>query len=247
MSFHFFAIYFENLSSNLKSATNKTLTFSNVDIYHRLVDVLRLAEHDECILFDQNNHAYVSLNSYSKKGLLSFSVKKVNQNTPLSPNITLYLGITRKDAFEQSMYYACQMGGAVVQPLITKKIQRSFGGDKEIERIKRIFISACEQSKNFIFPKINSPISIDQIKNEKTDSLKLYCHISGDSLFSILSEINKNKFRNIDIAVGPEGDFTDDECKKLESLGFKPTLLTPTILRSEDAVCVALGSIRSCT
>lgn len=250
MSYHKFAIYLEDLSAKTKNLeTNEQLAFKDKDIWHRITNVLRLSENEIFELFDEKINIECKLlkESFSKSGNLFLLIVNKKENALIKPKITLYLGLTRKEAFEASIYYACQMGVEIVQPLLTKKVQRKFGGDIEMQRLKRICIAAAEQSKNFILPLIKNPIAIDKLNtnNEKEDNLKLYCHIDGDNLFSTLSEINKKNFQRISIAAGPEGDFTEEECQILKSNGFRATLLTPTILRSEDAVCVALGSIRS--
>lgn len=249
MSYHRFAIYVESLSEKLKGISiNNIFSFKDSNIKHRLTNVLRLEENEELIIFDEKINIICQLlkESFNKSDHVSLLLIKKESNIPLEPKITLYLGITRKEAFEQCMYYACQMGIEKVYPLITKKIQRKFSKDNEEARIKRIFIAASEQSKNFIFPKLENSLSIDQIStNLSSNTYKVYCHINGNNFFSALNEIHTKKIDNISIIIGPEGDFTHEECNKLDQLGFKPILLTPTVLRSEDAVCIALGGIRS--
>ncbi len=47
------------------------------------------------------------------------------------------------------------------------------------------------------------------------------------------------------VVIGPEGGVTDEEQQLLQAIGFDTYTLTPTVLRSVDAVTIALGGIRS--
>jgi 16S rRNA (uracil1498-N3)-methyltransferase len=45
--------------------------------------------------------------------------------------------------------------------------------------------------------------------------------------------------------VGPEGGFSDPECKKLEEAAFHAAFFGDTILRTETAGIYALGAVRT--
>ena len=99
-------------------------------------------------------------------------------------------------------------------------------------------ISACEQSKQFIQPKIGQATKLEDLNFPK-DS-KLICF---DEHGSKIESINKSI--PISILVGPEGGFLDEEKSLLKKSGFNFYRLTPTILRAQEAVAVGLGIVRS--
>jgi len=51
--------------------------------------------------------------------------------------------------------------------------------------------------------------------------------------------------KSVAIAIGPEGDFTENEINFLEKIGFLPVSLGPRVLRAETAVISSLSAIRT--
>ncbi len=67
------------------------------------------------------------------------------------PEIRWCIPLIAKEAFEDIVYNFTAMGVASIQPLVTEKVKRSWGGDRERARLDRIMIAAAEQSKQFVF------------------------------------------------------------------------------------------------
>jgi 16S rRNA (uracil1498-N3)-methyltransferase len=244
---HVFAIYFNSLSKcNLVKSQN--FTICDKSIIHRIKKVLRLSEGEELVLFDDKQKVKLKLlkEDKSKKNILNTKVLSVSQNIKPKNEIILSVGLLKKENFERIVYFAAAMGANVIQPFISHKIQRKWGGAKEVERLQKILISACEQSKNFNIPQILEPLSFDKfIKNLNTNSKKICFEVDGASLFDLLSDLNEFSHNQIILTFGPEGGFSSDEIAKLRKVGFGFVKLTPTILRSVEAVAVGLGSVRS--
>ena len=104
-------------------------------------------------------------------------------------------------------------------------------------------IAACEQSKNFSIPKIANPVTLtDWLKQMGTNDLLnniLLCDPAGQSLYKEI--INKNN--NYIILIGPEAGFSEKELYLFTK--FKKVALTPTVLKSVDAVLVSGGILRN--
>jgi 16S rRNA (uracil1498-N3)-methyltransferase len=135
-----------------------------------------------------------------------------------------------------------------VVPLISAKIQRSWGQDKEVERLTKIMIAACEQSKNFVVPELCSPIKIQDLSNyidANNSSIKAYFDPAGQNFLNLLQELHQEPKTDIVLLFGPEGGLTPEEEEIVAAAGFKTYALTPTILRSREAVIVGLGGVRS--
>jgi len=129
---------------------------------------------------------------------------------------------------------------------MTKKTQRTWGGQKEEERIERIMQAAAEQSKNFAFPKVSSPVPLEvAVAGVARDAIKIFFDPTGCSLNNLITSINTSLSTRIILSVGPEGDLTMDEKASLNGQGFVFCQLTPTILRAQQAVTVSVGALRS--
>lgn len=242
---HEFAFFIANLSSLLESTRSQEhVTIVDSDFIHRLVHVVRMEPGDHCILFDKTHHATVSLQELRGKKIGVFSLQSHHKHTVLQPAIIALLPILKKESFEHACYNLTEMGVTVIQPVITKKIQRSWGGSKEMERITKIIIAAAEQSKNYAFPVIEKPITLEQIDTSNIDVL-LYADHQGRALMDVTQELRAKAPRTIGIMVGPEGDVTGEEKKFIVSKGFVLCALTPTILRSYQAITLLTGCLRS--
>jgi len=235
---HEFAIYFENLASDDK----QELIINDKNLYHRIVNILRLKLGEKLILFNKNERVNVEINNISKKEI-KVNVLNKSLNKKLKPKITVLISILKREAFEEAIYYCVELGANIIQPVITQKIHFKKFENKEYERFNRIIIAAAEQSKNFHFPELLEPKKLeDIIENLEKDSLNIFFDVSGQ----IINEALKNQnVSDINLLIGPEGDLTSDEKENLKKFNFKFYKLTPTILRAQTAVSLGLGIFRS--
>ncbi len=249
---HIFAIFFDRLSKQANTLLlSKKFIIENKELYHRLLKVLRIQTKEEFILFDHETSTKLLLleESFKKKNIISAKVISISPNKKTTPNIVLACALLKKDSFEKVVYYAAEMGANTVRPFLSSKTQRKWGGKKELERLKKITISACEQAKNFSPPKILEPLPLndflDAIKNKFPRSKKIYFDKKGKPLLKFLNDLKSSPPQTAILAFGPEGDLKDEELSILQKAGFDFVALTPTILRSQEAVAVGLGSIQS--
>ena len=253
---HVFTIFFAQLSEIIKKSTNKKIQIRDKDLYKRLISVLRLKPDEKFILFDEKINVTFLLSKVFlfKKKVIHADLLQKNQNKKIVPEVIFCPAILKKNSFVDVTYFAAQMGATEILPIITEKTQRKWGGLKEQERLQKIIISACEQSKNFILPKLNDPLKLqDFLKNTKTDDSritdskikKILFDPDGKPLIDLLNELNNKKIEKIFILIGPEGDFVDSEIDLIKKSGFIFYKLTKAVLRSTEAAAVGLGSIRS--
>ena len=247
-SAHQFAIHISNLSEIILkySKTNK-ITLKDKELAHRLFSVLRFNDDDELVLFDKFKHVSVKIISWHKNGEIVLSILDSKDNTILTPKITWILPILKRTALEEALYSLCEVGVSQIQLVITEKSQHTNFDSKHMERLNLIVISAAEQSKNFNYPEILSPIKLSDI--EKNDIIledylqhKIYFDAQGNSSVGLLSKIHSKK--SIVAMCGPESDLTDLEKDFLKKLGFEFFALTHTVLRASQAVAIGSGLLR---
>ncbi len=148
----------------------------------------------------------------------------------------------KRDALEDALYACVELGANIVQLVFTEKVHRSWGGQKELERLQRIIIAAAEQSKNFAIPVLSEPVQLDALSFNVSDTHILF-EPSGGSLPEILETVQKPK--KLVLAIGPEADLSQREKNFLINNGFILCKLTSTILRARQAVVLGLGIFRS--
>lgn len=216
---------------------------TNPLLMHRIARVLRLEVGERCILFNRSSHAVVRIETIDKKKM-RVVVEQVDQNQLLTPAITCYVPLLKKEALEQALYACVELGATQIKLVKTQKIHRVYT-DKELDHARGCMIAAAEQSKNFAFPTLDSTLSLEEVLKEADSKTLIFCDPSGKSLLDVLNALNKQRPTHIGIMVGPEGDLTVDEKELLLKNKVIFCALTPTVLRSQDALMIGLGALRS--
>ena len=212
---------------------------------------MKIRKDDLFILFNDTVHIFVRASDemFSEKRFVAGVIDGIHGNKVLLPEITLGVGLLRREAWDQVIYVAAQMGATPVVPVLSERVQRFWGGEKERVRMDKVMIAAREQSKNFSLPKISEPTELQQFLNESKraeDSIKTCFEHGGVHLFDSICTIQNVKSRKIFLLFGPEGGLGLQELDLAVKSGFEICCLTPTVLRSIEAVTVGLGAIRSC-
>lgn len=244
---HVFALIWNNPEYVLSSCKiNTTITIVNPDICHRIQTILRLSIHDQIILFDHKDHILVEISSITKKQITG-AIQEVAPNTINKPEITCAIPLLKREALEVAMDALTQLGATTIQLIITQKIHRSAFGSKELERLQRVIWAGAEQSKNFSFPLLKPPLTIEAfVKSvEQKETFSIFFDPQGVAAFNLLSKIKKEPYNKIILIVGPEGDLTEQEKKVLIHNNVSFMALTPTILRAEQAAALGLGLMRT--
>jgi 16S rRNA (uracil1498-N3)-methyltransferase len=127
---------------------------------------------------------------------------------------------------------------------MTAKVQRTWQ-QRELARLQKIIIAAAEQSKNFSFPTIKEPISLDDISESDDTVYRVFADPKGKSLLEVMNDISTACIKKIHVLVGPEGDLTEEEKKQAQKSSFVFCRLTPTILKSSQAMSILAAACRS--
>jgi len=89
------------------------------------------------------------------------------------------------------------------------------------------------------------PVNLQNLlKSLQNDTKKVFFDVDGKPLLNLLNDLDKNQ-NKIVLMFGPEGGLTKQEEDLLKENDFEFYVLTPTVLRSVEAVAVGLGSVRS--
>ena len=210
------------------------------DLYHRMVRVVRLQPGALCVLFNNKVHARIAITEITKK-TVSCTICTYQEHRYLQPAVRLILPLLKRQALEEALYTAVELGVTTVQLVHTTKVHRSWQ-EKDATRLEHVMIAAAEQSKNYAFPVIYSVKSLQECLNDLSlNSDKIVFDISGESFFEIHKQmICKHKY----IIIGPEGGLTIQELSMIKEHGFIACSLTPTVLRALQAAAVGAALFR---
>ncbi len=240
---HQFALFIDNLSQAVLEISNSVFSVQNKELLHRICTVLRLKPQDELILFDREVHAQAVITQIQKKEI-SFSIRALKQNPLFAPTIVVGLALLKKDALYQAIYGLVEVGVSRIQLLTTHKAQQWYG-EKEMARIDRIVIAAAEQSKNYRFPKVIEPTTLEKFitESEQQERNKLFFFdVGGKPIAQLVTDFQFDQYTMI---IGPEGDLTSNEKAYLKEKLLDFYSLTPTVLRAQQAAIVGAGLCRS--
>jgi len=237
---HCFALYFANLNDQWAA---KELKIVDPELCHRVVHILRLLPGEQLLLFGAQVSVTGSVSQISAK---QFVLRDLSwqKHEPAQPHITMAIGVLKRDNFSDALYSCAEVGVNVIQPIIFEK---SSTQPLNYERLQRVLIAACEQSKNFDLPVIKEPVRLtDFFKTLDPAASYIYCDPFGKNIWDIFSVVHASAPSKLVTIVGPEGGVTEGEQELLRAHSqIKWARLTPTILRATQSVAVIGGMARS--
>ena len=204
---------------------------------HHALRVMRVKVDDFLILFNGDGFEYRGRVSDINKKTINIEILSKEKNNNESPiNINLFQSISSNEKMDMVIQKATELGVSSIQPIFTSRSTIKLSLDRTKKRLihwKQVSISACEQSGRSKIPTIKSPIEFNQIpEGIKKNSLNLLLH--PDDLEES-SNLPNEYSGDINIFIGPEGGFSQDEVLLLKKQNCINIQLGPRILRTETA------------
>jgi 16S rRNA (uracil1498-N3)-methyltransferase len=204
---------------------------------HHALRVMRVKVDDFLVLFNGDGFEYRGRVSDINKKTINVEILSKEKNNSESPiNINLFQSISSNEKMDMVIQKATELGVNSIQPIFTSRSTIKLSLDRTKKRLihwKQVSISACEQSGRSKIPTIKSPIEFDQISEGiKTNSLNLLLH--PDNLEES-SNLPNEYSGDINVFIGPEGGFSQDEVLLLKKQNCINIKLGPRILRTETA------------
>jgi len=220
------------------------------DEAHHCSRVLRRALGDEIEVFDGRGRVATAVLTAVGREVRA-EVQSIVTHPPLPHSIHLMPAMIKGDAFEWLLEKAVELGVASIQPVLTKRCVARFSGAEENRKVtkwRRQMVEAAKQCHTPFLPTLHPVRSFDLAMKDRateTNCLKWIPALSGTtcSLATALAEPTLAGMRCAWIAIGPEGDFTDEELAAAEAAGFRAVSLGPLILRAETAGIVAVSVV----
>lgn len=180
------------------------------------------------------------IDAHPKKCLVRIE-SKVEEPEPESKVFVAISPTKSNDRIEFFLEKATEIGMDGVIPLMAKNNERT---KINMDRWRKVVISAVKQSKRLWMPEIMDPMKVDEVLNQNWEGytkLIAYCEDLPEESISKYSTQQENKL----LLIGPEGDFTIDEVKECEANGFKRVNLGENRLRTETAGIVGVTLLKS--
>ena len=212
----------------------------------RHLNVLRVKNTEEIVLFNGNGKAYPALPEVLEKRRASVRILREEATDNESPlNITLVQAVSAAERMDFTLQKSVELGVAEIRPVISERCVVRLSGERAEKRVARwqeIVVSACEQSGRNIVPKV-LPLTtyaqaLQQLPQETT---KLLMSLNrAQKLSDVQPQSGKVVFM-----VGPEGGWTEQEEQQAFDAGFQSVTLGKRVLRTETASLAAIAAMQT--
>lgn len=226
-------------------APNSEVLLNNESAHH-LVHVMRAKVDDDFIMFNEAGEFNASISSIAKKNVNALIGSQRACHTESDCNITLLQTVTRRERMDHSIQKATELGVTCIQPILTDHCVVKLDAKKSVQKVAHwqgIAQHASEQSGRLKIPLIKPVLKMEQALREIPDSenhLKLIFALIASSPLKHI----QNDSKNIYVALGPVGGFSEKEVLHAQASGFQGIKLGPRILRAETATVAALTAIQ---
>lgn len=212
----------------------------------RHLNVLRVKNTEEIVLFNGNGKAYPALPEVLEKRRASVRILREEATDNESPlNITLVQAVSSAERMDFTLQKSVELGVAEIRPVISERCVVRLSGERAEKRVARwqeIVVSACEQSGRNIVPKV-LPLTtyaqaLQQLPQETT---KLLMSLNrAQKLSDVRPQSGKVVFM-----VGPEGGWTEKEEQQAFDAGFQSVTLGKRVLRTETASLAVIAAMQT--
>lgn len=203
--------------------------------------VLRMKEGEEIRVTDGRGNIFCCRIEKAHPKKAEISILEKNKVSSRNYSLTLAVAPTKhSDRMEWMVEKAEEIG---VDKIVLLKCERSERKKINIDRLRRIMISAMNQSLSARLPQIEEMTDFKNfIENQGTDFQKFFGYCSDEFLRKeFVKECNPGG--HVVIMIGPEGDFTQKEVDFAIHHGFKPVTFGDKRLRTETAAIFGVCAV----
>ena len=212
----------------------------------RHLNVLRVKNTEEIVLFNGNGKAYPALPEVLEKRRASVRILREEATDNESPlNITLVQAVSAAERMDFTLQKSVELGVAEIRPVISERCVVRLSGERAEKRVARwqeIVVSACEQSGRNIVPKVLPLTTYAQaLQQLPQETSKLLMSLNrAQKLSDVRPQSGKVVFM-----VGPEGGWSEKEEQQAFDAGFQSVTLGKRVLRTETASLAAIAAMQT--
>lgn len=237
-----------------------TFRLEGPEAFH-VVKVLRYRPGQSLVLFDGQGGRFEALISEihsdgSVSGKLTGTLHASDLRKPV--DLRLYQGLLKASHWDMVLQKGTELGVSSFIPVLTPRtvvlLHEAERAKSKEQRWGRVLMAAAKQCGRAELPSLNSPVQFrDAIKECQGQGLTLLAWegLSGataaESLRLTLREADQKRGKEalrINLFIGPEGGFSEEEVELAESLGVTVFGLGRRILRAETAALAAVALLQ---
>ena len=215
----------------------------DADASRYLCKVMRYDVGDQVVLFNGDGNDYTAsiLNVGKSVQLQIHATAKNNSESPL--HITLVQALAKGTKLDLIIQKATELGVNRISPVSTERTvlqvekRRS---ERKLEHWNKIASSACAQCNRSVVPSIDPIVELSEWFTAHASEHSVLIDPAATSSFKALAPHTA-----LNILVGPEGGFSDNELALAHNCGVTTVRCGPRVLRTETAGFAAIAIVQA--
>ena len=210
-----------------------------------LGNVLRLAAGDTVLAFNGRDGEWQAAIAGRKRPdrLDVLSQARIQDRLP---DLTYSFAPLKHARLDYMVQKAVEMGAAALQPVLTRFTQVS---RVNTDRMRANVIEAAEQCGILSLARVEEPLALDRWLGQRASQrVLIFCDEAAETAdpLAALAAANQSGPAGIDVLIGPEGGFAENErAALLKQPRILRLALGPRILRADTAAVAALALVQA--
>jgi len=208
-----------------------------------LGNVLRLRSGDTVLVFNGTGGEWLAAIEGAKRAERLRVARRTRPQQPL-PDLTYAFAPLKAARLDYVVQKAVEMGAGCLQPVVTRFTQV---GRINLDRMRANVVEAAEQCGILALAAVADPAPLERwLAGRAPQRLLVFCDEAAAVTDPVAALTGEGRGGGIDVLIGPEGGFADEE---RALLARQPRVLIlslgPRILRADTAAVAALALVQA--
>lgn len=213
--------------------------------YTHITKVLRLGAGDRITVFDTESTEYEGTITYLSDRTIALQVHDTRMlETEPELELNLFQAILKGNRMDGIISQATQLGVSGIFPVVSERTQ--VRSTAKVDRWNKIAGESTKQCGRVTPPLVSEPVDFQrslEIRNES--EMKIVLYENQSELLRDYMGSHEKSVRTINLFIGPEGGFSEQEIALAKEKGYTVLGLGERILRAETASVVGLTLLQS--
>lgn len=219
---------------------------------HHLVRVFRAREGAPVEVLDGQGLRFQGRLAEAHSKAACIAVESIETVKRPSVSVCLVQAVPKGKAMDLILRMATEIGASSVQPIFTEQGEVQMKGERlasKKDKWRLTMIEACKQCGVAWVPELAPPLAMSDwlARSAAPGALRLVASLEAGSRPLRDQLLSAAAPSQVELAVGPEGDFSIGEYAQLRAAGFASVRLGANVLRAETAAAYLLSVVDQLT
>jgi len=211
--------------------------------FHHIIQVLRKREGDNVLITSGMGTIAEAIITGVTRRELTISITSRTSFNRTKPHIALGFALLKNKHDHLVIEKCTELGCRTFYPIMTERTIRK-GNENLANKFMKVAKAAIKQCDNAWLPEIENCNELSEtIAQMRNDGYLPVAAMESDASKHLINLLNENPKQAIGIIIGPEGGFSDAECKLFENEQVPMITLGNHVLRAETAAISAISII----